>query len=391
MGPGAASGPGNTFDIRGEMPGRRTPPQPIQPSQSVTIKHEAPTNNITAPTTTTTRMLRSKSISQQQQLQQKQQQQQQPPQTVHSIAPGPPPLQPRANYAPVQNHHPAPPAVLPAASPIGLHQQHHPQKDIAVLLQSRINSAMEKHLRSLEELKASTEDANAFIQNVSSHHVRWQEEVQNLAMERDTLLANNRDLRAWGDDLQRGNLELQQFERKFHDASRHIAQIEDENRRLRSDAELVSRLQANLAHREAQLANARMVLRQNGFDASGERASSVGPGERRTRRELDEWVSRGYADACRHEKELKVLVDGVESAGWKDLNGRLHTLKAYLAEMKREREQKEGEWKRYIGHIYGSQSPIPPSRDDAGDDADDEGEGKVIVNGIKGMFTSNQL
>jgi len=248
---------------------------------------------------------------------------------------------------------------------------------------------MEKHLRSLEELKGCTSEANAFIQNISGIDARWHEEAQNLAAERDNLLANNRDLRAWGDDLQRGNLELQQFERQYHDVSRHIAQLEDENRRLRSDAALVSQLKAELARREAQLANSRMVLRENGFDESGERASSVGPGERRTRRELDDWVSRGYADACKHEKDLKVLVDSVESAGWKDLNGRLHTLKTYLAEMKREREQKEGEWKRYVGHIYGSQSPIPSSVDDAGDDADDEEESKDITNGIKGTLLSN--
>lgn len=243
---------------------------------------------------------------------------------------------------------------------------------------------MEKHQRSLDELKASTTEANAFIQSVSELHVRWHDEAQNLALERDNLLANNRDLRSWGDDLQRGNLELQQFERKFHEASRRVAQLEDENRRLQSDADLVSQLKATLARQEAQLADSRKVLRENGFDESGERVSSVGAGESRTRRELDAWVLRGYADACKHEKDLKALVDNVETAGWKDLNGRLHTLKSYLADMKREREQKEGEWKRCVGHFYGSQSPIPSRGDDAGEDAGDRGDGKGTVNGTKG-------
>lgn len=363
----APSGPGSNFDPRREQVDVRSPPKIQQPT---------PMSHTNGPTT---RLLRSKSITQPQQ-----------PHAPHNIAPGPPPLLPRVSYPPAPEPHPAPPATLPAAPPMAP-RPYSPRKEMAMHLQTRFTGAMDKHQRSLDEIKACHAEMVGLLEDRNGIDSRWHEEHQKVLVERDHFRQKNDSLRAWGYDLQRGNLELQEFEKKYNEARSHLSAMEEENRRLREENKVVVQLQAKLNQREGQLANARKVLKENGFDEHGDR-QSVGPGERRTRKELDDWVMERFVEGSKHEEELKNLVDGVESAGWKDLNGRLHTLKAYLNDMNREREHKEAEWKRYIGHLYGSQSPVlKAGMDDVGADADDEGDGDDAVNGTTGKKGTNYI
>jgi chromosome segregation ATPase len=267
---------------------------------------------------------------------------------------------------------------------------YHPHSDAARHLQVRFTGAIDQHLRSLDEIKACHAELAGMLQDRGEIDGRWQEEHQRILHERDRLRNNNEALRKWGDDLQRGNLELQEYEKRYHEARSHLAQMEEENRRLRHEAEATAQLRTKLSQRETQLANARKVLRENGFDEHGEKIAGIGDGERRNRKELHDWVMQYFRVAANQESELKALVDSVEGAGWKDLNGKVQMLKAYISEVGCERENKEDEWKRYIGPIYGSQSPIPApiGGDDTGADADDEGEedGANANGARKGMF-----
>ncbi|KAF8533598.1 hypothetical protein BDD12DRAFT_864409 [Trichophaea hybrida] len=293
----------------------------------------------------------------------------QPPHVPHNIAPGPP------HYYLVSAFLQSPPMAP---------RPYSPRKEMAMHIQSRFTGAMDKHQRSLDEIKACHADMAGLLEDRNNIDSRWHEEHHKVMLERDRFRQNNDSLRAWGIDLQRGNLELQEYERKYHEARQLMSAMEEDNKRLREENRMAAQLEAKLKQRESQLANARKVLKENGFDEHGDR-QSVGPGERRTRKELDDWVMERFVEGSKHEEELKALVDGVESAGWKDLNGRLHTLKVYLNDMNRERVHKEAEWKRYIGHLYGSQSPVlKAGMDDAGADADDEGDGNDAVNGTGG-------
>lgn len=248
-------------------------------------------------------------------------------------------------------------------------------------LQARLTGAIDKHQRSMDEIKACQAEMAGLLDERSHIDQRWHEEHQKVLLERDRLRSNNDKMRVWGEDLQRGNLELQEFKVKYHAAHDHITHVEEENRHLREELSSVQHIRNRLTDRESQLANARKALRENGFDQHGERSLSVGAGERRSRKELDDWVMDRFMAGSKHEEELKRLVDQVEGAGWKDLNGKLHTLKAYLNEMNKERGIKQKEWKRYIGRVYGSQSPSleDSGMDDAGADADDEGDGNDVV------------
>ena len=244
---------------------------------------------------------------------------------------------------------------------------------MAMHLQARFTGALDKHQRSLDEIKVCQAEMAALIQDRSSIESRLQEEIQTLTMERDRLHVNNDALRTWGNDLQRGNLELQEYERRYKECTRHIGHMEEENRRLRADK---SRMADKLLQREDQLANARKLLRENGFDKHGERPNSVGPGDRRSRKELDDLVRETFVVMSGHEEALTSLVDGVEAAGWKDLTGKFNKLRAQLNQMNSDRDLREREWKKSIGNFYGSQSPMPPPGDDAGADADGEDNGE---------------
>jgi hypothetical protein len=342
-------GPRN-YDPRREKMDVRPPPQ-TQPQHH----HEAPN----------TRVLRSKSITQQQ--------------PAQNIAPAPPaPLQMRPAYPPA---HPAPPAALPAAPPMAP-RPYHSHNDAARHLQARFTGAIDQHLRSLDEIKACQAELQGMLQDRGEIDGRWQEEHQRLLHERDRLRSDIVALRQWGQDLQQGNLELQQYENRYRETRNLYEQMEEENRRLRHEAEAAALLRTQLSQRETQLANARKVLRENGFDEHGEKIAGIGDGERRNRKELHDWVMQNFRVAANQESKLRSLVDSVEGAGWKELPGELQMLKAYVSDVARERENKEEEWKRYIGPIYGSQSPIPAPTggDDTGADADDEGEGDDDAN-----------
>ena len=162
----------------------------------------------------------------------------------------------------------------------------------------------------------------------------------------DRLRGNCNKLREWGDNLERGNLELQDYKRKYEDGYGHTLRLQDETRQLRADLDAAH---ARIREREAQLANAHKALREHGFDAFGERSFDVGMGERKTREELDDWVRGLFSADFKREAEFKRLVDEVEIAGWKQLPGRLQTLKVFLDETSKERSAKKGEWSRVIG------------------------------------------
>lgn len=201
---------------------------------------------------------------------------------------------------------------------------------------------------------------------------RIHEEHANMLVERDRLRDDLQRMRTWGEDIQRGNLELQGFERGYRDYKERLIRADEYNSYLQNS--VISKLEANVRERDAELEKVRKVLDVNGLDVTGHRKTSFGAGNRKSKTELDDWVQDRFATESKHEGKLRELVDGVESAGWKDLPGKLQMLKMYLQDMHQERESKQSDWKRFISLVY----PVNCD-DEAGEDADDEGDGNHIT------------
>lgn len=332
------------------------------------------------------RALRSKAASRPQSPKQKQhvqphsaqlspQQQLQTPQTrqqkQHSPAPlpviSPAPLQPRQNYISLPNT----PSASSTVSQIAP-RQYPSHQDLTSQLQSRLNTAVEKHSRSIDEIRACHTEIATIMNERSDVDQRIHEEHANMLVERDRLRDDLQRMRTWGEDIQRGNLELQGFERGYRDYKERLIRADEYNSYLQNS--VISKLEANVRERDAELEKVRKVLDVNGLDVTGHRKTSFGAGNRKSKTELDDWVQDRFATESKHEGKLRELVDGVESAGWKDLPGKLQMLKMYLQDMHQERESKQSDWKRFISLVY----PVNCD-DEAGEDADDEGDGNHIT------------
>ena len=288
---------------------------------------------------------------------------------------------------------------------------YNPHKELTLHLQSRFQGALDAHQRSLDEIKACRSEMTTLLDEKSVISTHWHEEHQKLLVERDRLLQVTDSLRAWGSDLQCGNLELQEFQRKYQDAHSRLLALEDEHRRLRADHHaLASQLSAPTPIPTPIPAPAPAPAR-NQPSANGHANANVNGGgdghsdgtdqqqqqqqsRSMSKEELDNWVmERWFRDGAMHEGKLTALMDGIEGANWKDMHDRLHTLKAHLAEMHRERRLREAEWRRLVGRR--SLSPLPPpppppppplpklplppppsGADCAGADADGEADGK---------------
>ena len=295
---------------------------------------------------------------------------------------------------------------------------YNPRKELTLHLQSRFQGALDAHQRSLDEIKACRSEMTTLLDEKSAINTRWHEEHQKLLTERDRLLQVTESLRAWGSDLQCGNLELQEFQRKYQDAHARLLALEDEHRRLRADHHaLASQLSAPTpapapAPPPAPAPVPAPAPARNQPSANGHANANVNGGgdghsngtdqqqqqqqqqsRSLSREELDNWVmERWFRDGAMHEGKLTALMDGIEGANWKDMHGRLHTLKAHLAEMHRERRLREAEWRRLVGRRSLSplpppppppplpKLPLPPPPSDASADADgeagDKGDGR---------------
>ncbi|KAI5805212.1 hypothetical protein EDC01DRAFT_627097 [Geopyxis carbonaria] len=274
------------------------------------------------------------------------------------IAPAPPP--PQAQPPPPPRNYP-PQMVRPYS----------PRRDISMHghLQNRFQNIVDKQIQGAEELRQCETDIFSYLNDKTTMERLLREDLHAMQVERDHFRESVERYKGWNEELQRGNLELQDFRTRYqkmkeqlHREQQEVHYISDQNRQLA----------ARLNDTEKELDTLRAAAKENGVGRA--LRSTVPVLERgRDKREFDEWIHVKFAAEAVHEKELKKLVDECETAGWKDLHGRIHTLKAYLDGMCRERGFKQDEWRTMLGRVYGSQSPIMMYRpEEAADDADDE-------------------
>lgn len=255
---------------------------------------------------------------------------------------------------------------------------------MAIHLQTRFSGAIDKQFSSLEEIRQIHKDMMGLLGEKSSSERRWQDENRSLVRDRDHLRDTVERYKQWNEDLQRGNLELQDFQLKYNDAKKLLQQ--EEQRAVHYETVVCRQLQEGISDRDRQISHLRKLLSDNGINEHGSRESSnakeVPDSLTRNREEINDWVEATFTTSKQQEEDLRGLVDGVEDAGLKDLNLRVLKLKSYLEKMKTERETKQHEWQnRFVStKAYANLSPRL-RQDDAGEDADHEGDGDDRVNG----------
>jgi predicted RNase H-like nuclease (RuvC/YqgF family) len=261
----------------------------------------------------------------------------------------PPPLQPRTNYAPTpQATRPAPtpvgpPPVGPPSVPSSLAPRppYSPGRDMANHLQARLTSALEKQTRGVDELRQVQNEIHGLLNERHSAEQRRMEEHQAMMIEKNNLRDENGRLRSWGEDLQRGNLELQEFERRYQTSAKDISELREHNQYLRDNAALAERKIKDL---ESQLEN----IRKSGHN------NVTTNGSLTSVKDMDELVQSHFSTSAKHAAKLSLLVDDVESANSKDLSGRISTLKAYLGQVNEQRDIQKNEWKAVFSRIASS-------------------------------------
>lgn len=227
---------------------------------------------------------------------------------------------------------------------------------------------MDHHFHTTEEFRRLHSDIFSTVHTALDSAERdraGQAERKALVEERENLIASANYWEKVTRELSTGNIELQHYKDDFESQQEAVHDLQRQNSALQAQ---LAQAEEKLRERNYQLANAQKVLRENGFDEHGSRCSSVDAGERKSRKELDEWFMERINRDVHNEKTLSALVDAVEGSGVRDMDRNLTSLRSYVTSMSVEREHRKEEWKRMAGILSdlqrGSTSPQPRIRPD---------------------------
>ncbi|KAI5785114.1 hypothetical protein FPQ18DRAFT_416558 [Pyronema domesticum] len=257
--------------------------------------------------------------------------------------------------------------------------------------QAHFNNAMQQHMRGLEGISGLYAQMEGLVNDKTEAYNILQEEHAKLLSEHTKVLDERDRLRTWGMDLQQGNLELQEFERKsneferkYYEARHQLSQAQKENRDLRqNDRGAIEDRQKKLAQRDRQITSTSQLLDNNSTDYSGN-AQDTQQGSLKINKGLDKWVGRLLEENLRHDKQLKILVQALESAGVKDWSERIHEIKTYVCGMEESRRAKESEWKEFMDTGSIRISPVPGSANEDEGDSGRSDHVQLLLNPEKG-------
>jgi DNA repair exonuclease SbcCD ATPase subunit len=251
---------------------------------------------------------------------------------------------------------------------------------------------MQQHMRGLEGISGLYTQMEGLVNDKTEAYNRLQEEHAKLLSEHTKVLDERDRLRTWGMDLQQGNLELQEFERKaneferkYYEARHQLSQAQKENRDLRqNDRGAIEDLQNKLAQRDRQITNAVQSLDNNGTDYSGN-AQDIQQCSLKINKGLDKWVGHLLEENLWHDKQLKILVQALESAGVRDWSERIHEIKTYVSGMEESRRAKEAEWKQFMDTGNLRISPVPGTANEDERDSGRSDNVQLLLNPEKGI------
>lgn len=223
--------------------------------------------------------------------------------------------------------------------------------------------------RAYDVLRTLEMDFNSMANERAMAERHWAEERGAMRRECDDLRNEVMRYKTWLDELQRGNLELQEYRDKY-ERMRIDFQKEEQDNIFVQDS--VEKLEARLRVQEQQLANAHKALKDNGIDEYGSKSPIVEGGEHHTRKEIDLWVLSHIESQRRHEETLMNLVNDVEQAHWKDVSAKLVDMRNHIGSMSRERESKTTEWERIIGRAVPKELSTSDTEMATGDESDGE-------------------
>lgn len=145
-------------------------------------------------------------------------------------------------------------------------------------------------------------------------------------------------LQQWSGEISRGNLQLQTMK----------TQLEDENRRLKDDK---NAMVIELKKMEAKLTE---MMGQSKESQDGQSATPktgqelvIAPnnGEPSLEKmEISSWLTTKFTKDAEKEEKLKRLVEDLNKAGWKDLEGKVHELVGFVNDMGAERQRQQAQW-----------------------------------------------
>lgn len=244
---------------------------------------------------------------------------------------------------PVVNGNVPPPSESPEFR--GPHvQQRHPGDDEMNLeaLRTRLTDVVTKkaqlhdEMRILEAEIANNEKVMA-LRQYDLEIRRFQEIEASFRQEHGRLQTEYDDLKAWNAEISRGNLQLQNIK----------AQLEADNQRLQDNNNTMAAEIQALSTKLAELRE-KMSKESNGTPTPNPGQSSVSAPDNRgsssEKAELSSWLTAKFAKDAEKEEKLKRLVEDLNKAGWKDLEGRVQELVGFVNDMGAERQVQQAQW-----------------------------------------------